>query len=123
MLSCKECNEDKPLSDFYEHCGMKTGYYSKCKKCYNKLDPVKLQNQRCSTCHRDDVPFHSNGGSAYGRQLNCIDCRVKRNQQNWKQKMIENCRDGDIKFQRIPYDSIDIDWINDTLAKQTSHCY
>lgn len=32
---CKTCREEKPLTEFYRHCGFKDGYRASCKACAN----------------------------------------------------------------------------------------
>ena len=50
MKTCKECNVEMPLSNFYVHAGMKDGHLNKCKECvksrvdkYAKANPEKTK--------------------------------------------------------------------------------
>lgn len=60
--TCFKCNNTLPLTEFYKHSGMKSGYLGKCKKCTRKdvtehraknIDKIReYDKQRAKLPHR-----------------------------------------------------------------------
>ena len=43
---CRDCGEEKPLSQYYKHKGLKDGHYSECKTCKDAYTRAYYENNK-----------------------------------------------------------------------------
>lgn len=59
MKTCKDCNTEKPYSDFVPKASCKDGYEIRCRECrairYNKADPFKVFKKIYQSQHYNSV--------------------------------------------------------------------
>lgn len=55
MKSCRMCNEEKPLFEFYKNSQMKDGHINNCKACHNKrsIGWTKANKERVNANNRE----------------------------------------------------------------------
>lgn len=87
MRICKNCNIEKPLTDFHKHKGSNGGYRNKCKVCIIGHEPHKkitegLKKCKCCEIEKDVSEYSYTGGKKY-LQPYCEKCR---NKKSWKSR-------------------------------------
>lgn len=69
MKVCKECNQEKPLTEFYKHAKMADGHLNKCIECVKarieKHREVNLEKIRAYDRQRDSQPHRVKARKEY----------------------------------------------------------